>query len=146
MSSTDARFDEFHKQMFDLGLETRRSVAGSTYVDTALKNGSSEFGQPMQQFVTEWCWGNVWTRPGLERKQRSLLNLGMLCALNRGPELGVHVRGAINNGLTEVEIREALLQVGIYVGVPAAVEAFKIAEKTINDMIEKGEYTRPSKA
>jgi len=96
----------------------------------------------MQEVVTEFCWGTIWNRPGLDRKQRSLLNIGMLSALNRGPELGNHIRGAINNGLTDVEIREALLQVSIYVGMPAGLEGFKIAERVINEMVENGEYKK----
>ncbi|KAL2699844.1 hypothetical protein AAEP93_009819 [Penicillium crustosum] len=131
-----------HSELFEKGIEVRRSVVGNEYVDSALKNGSSAFARPQQELVTEWCWGHVWTRPGLDRKQRSLLNLGMLVALNRALELAVHVRGAIRNGLTEAEIREALLQTTIYCGVPAGVEAFKVAEKTINSMIETGEYKR----
>lgn len=157
--STEQRFDKLHTDMMDVGLKVRREVVGDSYVDTALKNGSSEFAYPGQQLVTEWCWGNVWTRPGLERKQRSLLSsyleilssshysltpsdIGMLIALKSWPELGVHVRGAINNGLTEVEIREAVLQASVYCGVPAGVEAMKVAERTINDMVEKGEHKR----
>lgn len=77
-----------HKQLFDVGIATRRSVVGDTYVDKAIAGGSSNFARPMQELVTEFCWGSVWTRPGLERRDRSLLNIGMLCALNRGPELG----------------------------------------------------------
>jgi 4-carboxymuconolactone decarboxylase len=99
-----------HKQIFEEGLGARRAVAGDAYVDRSLQNGSSEFAMPMQQLVTEFCWGAVWTRPGLQRKQRSLLNLAMLTALNRSTELAVHVRGAVNNGCSEVEIRETLLQ------------------------------------
>jgi 4-carboxymuconolactone decarboxylase len=99
-----------HKQIFEEGLKVRRAVVGDIYVDRSLKNGSSDFANPMQQFVTEFCWGAIWVRPGLERKQRSLINLAMLTALNRSTELGVHVRGAVNNGCSEVEIRETLLQ------------------------------------
>jgi 4-carboxymuconolactone decarboxylase len=91
------------------------------HVDAALARSTSSFSKPLQELVTEVGWGWIWTRPGLERKQRSLLNLGMLCALNRSTELGVHVRGALRNGLSEVEIREALLQVGAYVGLPAGM-------------------------
>ncbi|KAF5615740.1 4-carboxymuconolactone decarboxylase [Fusarium sp. NRRL 25303] len=120
-----------HKTIFDKGLKIRYEVAGSTYVDAALANGSSDFARPMQELVTEACWGSVWSRPGLERKQRSLLNIAMLCALNRGPELAAHVRGAINNGATDIEIRETLLQASIYCGMPAGLEGFKIAEKVI---------------
>ncbi|KAF5238965.1 hypothetical protein FAUST_5205 [Fusarium austroamericanum] len=140
--STEKKFDNLHTDMFQLGLQNRREVVGNAYVDAALDNGKSEFSYPGQQLVTEWCWGNIWSRPGLDRKQRSLLNLGMLIALKSWPELGVHVRGALNNGLTEIEIRESILHAIIYCGVPAGVEAFKVAQKTINDMIEKGEHTR----
>ena len=109
MSSTDPEFEDLHNQLFDAGLKVRRSVVGEAYVDRALANGSTEFSRPGQELVTEWCWGYAWTRPGLDRKQRSLLNIGMLMALNRGPELAAHIRGARNNGLTELEIREAIL-------------------------------------
>ncbi|KAF9878258.1 hypothetical protein CkaCkLH20_04296 [Colletotrichum karsti] len=130
------------QELFDKGLKTRREVVGNAYVDASLKNGSSEFAYPGQQLVTEWCWGSIWNRPGLERKQRSLLNIGMLIALKSWPELGVHVRGTINNGLTETEIREAILQASVYIGVPSGIEATKVAERTINDMVEKGEHKR----
>ncbi|KAJ4250204.1 hypothetical protein NW762_012019 [Fusarium torreyae] len=121
-----------HQTLFDKGLKIRYEVAGPAYVDAALAGGSSEFARPMQELVTEACWGSVWSRPGLERKQRSLLNIAMLCALNRGPELAAHVRGALNNGATEIEIRETLLQAAIYCGMPAGIEGFKIAEKVIS--------------
>lgn len=111
--------DKAHKTLFEEGIAARRAVAGDSYVDSALKRFSSPFSKPLQELLTEVGWGWIWTRPGLSRKQRSLLNLGMLCALNRSVELGVHVRGALRNGLTEEEIREALLQVGVYVGLPA---------------------------
>jgi 4-carboxymuconolactone decarboxylase len=90
------------------------------------------------------CWAS-WGRPGLERKQRSLLNIGILMALNRGPELSAHIRGAINNGLTEEEISEAIRHTMIYAGVPSGVEAFKIAGKVIREMKESGEYKPPTK-
>jgi 4-carboxymuconolactone decarboxylase len=111
--------EKAHKLLFDQGIKIRREVAGDVYVDAALKRHSSDFSKPLQDIVTELGWGWLWSRPGLSRKQRSLLNLGMLCALNRSTELGVHVRGALRNGLSEVEIREALLQVGGYCGLPA---------------------------
>lgn len=120
-----------HKILFDKGLEIRYAVAGPAYVDAALAGGSSDFARPMQELVTEACWGSVWSRPGLSRKQRSLQNIAMLCALNRGPELAAHVRGAITNGASEIEIRETILQVAIYCGMPAGLEGFKIAEKVI---------------
>jgi len=140
--ATTTDLTELHAQLFAAGLKTRREVVGDAYVDRALETGSSSFAKPMQELVTEFCWGAVWNRPGLDRKQRSLLNIGMLSALNRGPELGSHVRGAINNGLTDVEIREAMLQVSVYVGMPAGLEGFKIAERVINEMVEKGEYKK----
>ena len=105
-----------HATLFDEGIKIRREVAGDKYVDAALQRFSSEFSKPLQDLLTEVGWGWVWSRPGLDRKQRSLLNLGMLCALNRSAELGVHVRGALRNGLSEEEIREALIQVGCYCG------------------------------
>jgi 4-carboxymuconolactone decarboxylase len=138
--STAPSLTEAHKTIFAEGLKIRYEVAGKTYVDKSLANGSSDFARPMQELVTEACWGSVWARPGLEKKVRSLLNISMLCALNRGPELAVHVRGALNNGATEVEIREVLLQVAIYCGMPAGLEGFKIAEKTILEVKkERGE-------
>ncbi|KAH7265761.1 hypothetical protein FSOLCH5_013281 [Fusarium solani] len=138
----NSKLDALHKELFEQGLKMRRSVVGDAYVDRALANGSTEFSKPGQELVTEWCWGYAWTRPGLEKEQRSLLNIGMLMALNRGPELAVHVRGARNNGLTELEIREAILHCTTYCGVPAGVEAMKIAERVLNEMSETGEKAR----
>ncbi|KAH7085326.1 AhpD-like protein [Paraphoma chrysanthemicola] len=129
----EAKVQDAHKTLFDEGLSIRRSVAGDSYVDASLARHSSPFSKPLQELVTEVGWGWIWSRPGLSRQQRSLLNLGMLCALNRSTELGVHVRGALRNGLSEEEIREALLQVGAYVGLPAAIEGFRVAEKVIED-------------
>jgi 4-carboxymuconolactone decarboxylase len=133
-ASTATPLSEAHKIIFEEGLKVRYQVAGKEYVDRSLANGASEFARPLQELVTEACWGSVWTRPGLEKKQRSLLNIAMLCALNRPTELAVHVRGAVNNGATEVEIRETLLQAAIYCGMPAGIEGFKVAEKVITDM------------
>lgn len=130
-SPQESSIKDAHKRLFEEGLKIRYEVAGKEYVDKSLTNGSSEFARPMQELVTEACWGSVWARPGLERKTRSLLNISMLSALNRGPELAVHVRGALNNGASEIEIREVLLQVSIYCGMPAGLEGFKIAERTI---------------
>lgn len=133
----DSDLTAAHKVIFNHGLEIRYNVAGAKYVDAALAGGSSDFARPMQELVTEACWGSVWSRPGLERKQRSLLNIAMLCALNRGTELATHVRGAINNGASEVEIRETLLQAAIYCGMPAGLEGFKVAERVINAVKEE---------
>lgn len=128
-----------HKTLFDEGIKMRYQVAGKAYVDRTLQAGSSDFARPMQEYVTEACWGSVWTRPGLELKQRSLLNIAMLCALNRSTELGVHVRGAVNNGASEVEIRETLLQAACYCGMPAGIEGFKVAERVINEIKKEKE-------
>lgn len=140
--STDPKFDALHKQLFEEGLKVRRSVVGDSYVDRALAAGSTEFSKAGQELTTEWCWGYAWTRPGLEKKQRSLLNIGMLMALNRAPELAVHIRGARNNGLSELEIREAILHCTTYCGVPAGVDAMKTAERVLDEMAERGEMSR----
>lgn len=113
--------------LYEVGLSVRREVLGAEHVDRSLAR-ASEFSTPMQQLVTEYCWGAIWSRPGLARRERSIVNLGMLIALNRSHELGVHVRGALRNGLTREEIREVLLQTAIYCGVPAAIEAFRVAD------------------
>ena len=108
-----------NNELFEKGLKIRREVVGDTYVDASLK-GADAFSMPMQELVTEFCWGEVWSRPGLDRRSRSILNLGMIAALNRPEELATHIRGAINNGLTKEEVGEAFLQVAVYVGLPAA--------------------------
>lgn len=117
---------------FDQGLQTRREVLGSAYVDAALQ-GADDFSQPLQEMVTEHAWHGIWNRPGLGRRDRSLLNLGLLIALNRPHELKVHLRGALNNGLTKEEIREVFLQAGVYCGMPAAVDAFRTAREVFKD-------------
>lgn len=137
-SSADAdKIAAAHKVVFEEGLKLRRQVNGAAYVDNALKNNVSDFNRPMQELVTEACWGSVWTREGLEKKFRSLLNIGMLVALNRSTELATHVKGAITNGATEVEIRETLLQAAIYCGMPAGLEGFRVAERVINAVKEE---------
>jgi 4-carboxymuconolactone decarboxylase len=111
----------------------RRQVLGAEHVERSMAQ-VSEFARPAQELVTEFCWGAVWTRPGLEPKIRSLVNLGMLTALNRSHELAVHVRGAVNNGCTAAEIQEVLLQTMVYCGAPAALEAFRVAERTLAEL------------
>ena len=118
------------KDVYDKGLAIRRAVLGADYVDNAIKS-ADDFNRPLQELVTEYCWGAVWSRPGLERKVRSLLNIAMLTALGRQHELEVHVRGAVTNGVTVTEIQEALLQAAIYCGVPAAMEATRTAEAAL---------------
>lgn len=122
-----------NSELFDQGLKTRREVLGNEYVDAALNN-ANDFNRPLQELVTQYCWGDVWNRPGLDRRTRSLLNLAMLTALNRPHELRVHVRGAINNGLSKDEIKEVFLQTAIYCGVPAAVDSFRAANEVFKDM------------
>jgi len=117
---------------FQRGLAVRREVLGAAYVDKALAEADA-LTRPLQQLVTEYCWGAVWTRPGLPRKTRSLINLAMLTALNRPHELRLHVRGALRNGCTRNEIMEVLLQTAIYCGVPAAVDSFRIAREIFAD-------------
>jgi len=114
--------------LYDKGLEVRKAVLGAEYVETSIKN-ADDFNRPLQELVTEYCWGAVWTREGLPRKTRSMLNLAMLATLNRPHELELHLRGALRNGCTKDEIREILLQVAIYAGVPAGVDSFRIARK-----------------
>ena len=122
-----------NQDLFDKGLQTRREVLGSEYVDNAIKNADA-FNMPMQELVTQYCWGDVWNRPGLDRRTRSFLNLAMLTALNRPHELRLHVRGAINNGLTKEELQEVFLQASIYCGVPAAIDSFRTAKEVFKEM------------
>lgn len=112
------------------GMEARRATLGAEHVQRSL-GAATEFTRPIQEYVTETCWGDIWTRPGLDRKTRSLLNLGILTALNRMHEFAVHVRGALRNGATETEIQEVLLQTAAYCGVPAALESFRVAERIL---------------
>jgi len=119
-------------ERFDTGLAVRREVLGPEYVDAALER-ATPFARPLQELITEYCWGEVWSRPGLERKTRSMLNLAMLTALNRQHELAGHVRGALRNGCTKEEIQEVLLQAAVYCGLPAALDAFRTAEKAISE-------------
>lgn len=123
-------------ELFEQGLNTRREVLGAAYVDASIKN-ATDFNIELQHLVTQYCWGDVWNRPGLERKTRSFLNLAMITALNRPHELKLHVRGAINNGLTKGEIKEVFLQAAIYCGVPAAIDSFRVAAEVLKEMEAK---------
>lgn len=122
-----------NEKLFEQGLKVRREVLGAEYVDASLKN-ADEFTQPMQELVTQYCWGDIWNRPGLSRRERSLLNLAMLTALNRPHEIKLHVRGALNNGLTRAEIGEVFLQAAIYCGVPAALDSFRVAKDVFREV------------
>ena len=117
-----------NRDAFEKGLKTRREVLGAEYVDQSIQN-ADEFNRPMQELVTEYCWNEIWNRPGLDRKTRSIVNLAMITALNRPHELKLHIKGAINNGLTKDEIREIFLQTAIYCGVPAAIDSFRNAKE-----------------
>ncbi|HEY2195416.1 MAG TPA: carboxymuconolactone decarboxylase family protein [Actinomycetospora sp.] len=123
-NGTDARFED--------GLAVRKEVLGAAHVERSMAN-VSEFSRPVQEYVTRACWGDVWSRPGLDRRTRSLLNLVMLTALNRPHELAVHVHGAITNGATVEEIQETLLHATVYCGAPAGLEAFRIAERVLDE-------------
>jgi 4-carboxymuconolactone decarboxylase len=116
--------------LFNAGLVTRREVLGSEYVDGSLA-GADEFMMPMQRITTEWAWGYIWNRPGLDRRTRSLMNLAMITALGKTHELQLHVKGALNNGVTVDEIKEALLHATVYCGLPAGLQAFKAAHEVL---------------
>ena len=120
-------------ELFEKGLKTRREVLGAEYVDASIKNADA-FTQELQELVTSYCWGDIWNRPGLDRRTRSFLNLAMLTALNRPHEIKLHVRGAINNGLTKEEIKEVFLQSAIYCGVPASLDSFRVDKEVFKEM------------
>ena len=120
------------KERYHKGLETRREVLGEEHVDRAQAN-LSEFNAPFQELITRYAWGEIWERAGLTRRERSLITLAMLVALNREPEFRLHIRAALNNGVTIEEIREVLIHAGIYSGLPAANAAIKAAEEVIRE-------------
>lgn len=122
-----------NEELFERGLRTRREVLGADYVDAAIAN-ADEFSLPLQQLVTQYAWGDIWNRPGLDRKTRSLLNLAMLTALNRPQEFRLHLRGALNNGASKEEVREVLLQAAIYCGAPAAMDSFRQAREVFREL------------
>ena len=124
------------KATFERGREIRSSVLGKEFVDNAFK-AADDFNRPMQELVTEYCWGAVWGREGLDRRTRSLLNLAMISALNRPHELKLHVAGALKNGVTRDEIREVFMQVAIYCGVPAGVDSFRSAREVFAQLDQK---------
>lgn len=118
------------RALFEAGLKVRREVLGADYVDKSIAN-ANDFMMAFQHITTEWCWGYGWDRPGLDRKTRSMLNLAMLTALNRAPEIKLHVKGALNNGVSVDEIKEVLLHATIYCGIPAGLDAFKAANEVL---------------
>ena len=120
------------KQAFDRGMKIRREVLGDAHVDRSMAT-ADDFNRPLQELITQYCWGEIWSRPGLDRKTRSAINLAMLAALNRPHELKLHIRGALRNGLGKGEIGEILLQVGFYAGGPAALDATRLAREVFNE-------------
>lgn len=121
------------QEMFEKGLKIRREVLGAEYVDRAIASADS-FTQPLQELITSYCWGEIWGRGGLDRRTRSMINIAMITALNRPPELKLHIGAALRNGLTKEEVREVLLQTAIYCGLPAAVDAFRTAAQVFQEM------------
>jgi len=124
---------EFRSSKFAQGLGVRREVLGDSHVDRSL-NAATDDSAPLQRLVTEWCWGDIWTRPGLDRRSRSFLNLAMLAALNRPHELRLHIRGALNNGISRAELREVVLQIAVYCGVPAGIDTQRVVEATLAEI------------
>lgn len=122
-----------NKDAYQAGLKTRREVLGADSVDQAISS-ADDFNRPMQELTTEFCWNEIWNRPGLDRRTRSMLNLAMLTALNRPHELKLHLRGALRNGVTKDEIREIFLQAAIYCGVPAAIDSFRNAKEVFAEI------------
>jgi 4-carboxymuconolactone decarboxylase len=125
------------KARFDKGLEVRTAVLGKDYVEASMKN-ADDFNRPFQELVTEYCWGAAWGSEGLTRKTRSMLNIAMISILNRPHELKLHVKGALNNGVSKEEIREVLIQVAIYAGIPCGVDSFRIAREAFKEVEAKG--------
>ncbi|WP_377828992.1 carboxymuconolactone decarboxylase family protein [Bradyrhizobium lupini] len=121
------------KKMHDKGLEVRKAVLGEAYVDNALKT-VDDFNRPFQEMLNEYCWGTVWGREELPRKTRSMLNIAMIAILNRQHEFRAHLKGALTNGVSRDEIREILMQVAIYGGMPAAVDSFRIAREVFAEI------------
>lgn len=128
--------EEFKNERFRAGLEVRRAVVGESYVEKSLA-AADDVSAPLQKLITEWCWGEVWTRSTLDRRARSILNLGMLMALNRQNELRLHILGAINNGVTQEELVEIVLQGAVYCGVPASLDAMKALQSVLTQLEAK---------
>ena len=123
-------------ELFEKGLKVRREVLGAEHVEASMAQ-ADDFSRPLQELVTEYCWGNVWSRPGLDRKTRSLINVAMLTALNRPHEVKLHLRGALNNGCSKNDIMEVLLQTAIYCGVPAAMDSLRVAKEFFQEIESK---------
>ena len=121
------------QDLYQVGFEIRKAVLGKEYVEKSLAN-ADELSRPMVELSTEYCWGRIWSRPGLSRRDRSLINIAMISALNRPHELKLHVKAALNNGLSREEIREVILQVAVYCGVPAGIDSTRIAREAFAEL------------
>ncbi|KAF9479045.1 CMD-domain-containing protein [Pholiota conissans] len=130
--------EDAHKELYDAGIVMRRKVMGGAYVDNQLNTGVSDFMKPMQELAMEAAWGTIWTRPGLELKQRSLIVIALLASQGKEVELTWHIRGAVNNGASEIEIRETLLQTATYSGIPTGMSSFRVADAVIKKLKEEG--------
>jgi 4-carboxymuconolactone decarboxylase len=120
-------------EKFEKGMKLRKQVLGADYVEKSMA-AADDFSRPMQELSTEYCWGHVWTRPGLELRERSLINIAMISALNRPHELKLHVKAALSNGVTRDQIREVILQVAVYCGVPAGIDSTRIAREAFAEL------------
>ena len=120
------------QKLLDAGLKVRREVLGDEYVDRAMKN-ADDFNKPFQEVVSEYCWGLCWSDETLSRRERSILNLGMIAALGKMHEFELHLRGAIRNGLTKDELRAVLIQIAVYCGIPVGVDCFRVAKQVIGE-------------
>ena len=120
------------KQLMEKGLKARREVLGDEYVDRAMKN-VDDFNKPFQEIVSEYCWGVCWADETLSRRERSILNLGMIAALGKKEEFELHLRGAVTNGLTKEEIRSVMIQIAVYCGIPVGVDCFRIAKQVFGE-------------
>lgn len=125
------------QDLYQVGLEIRKAVLGKEYVEKSLAN-TDELTRPMVELSTEYCWGRIWSRPGLSRRDRSLINLAMISALNRPHELKIHVKGALTNGVTREEMCEVFLQVAIYCGIPAGIDSVRIAREALAEVDAAG--------
>ena len=124
------------RKLMEDGLAVRRAVLGDEYVDRAMKNADA-FNKPFQEIVSEYCWGLCWTDKTLSRRERSILNLGMIAALGKMHEFELHLRGAVRNGLTEEEIRAVLIQIAVYCGIPVGVDCFRVAKQVMAEARQK---------
>ncbi len=120
------------KKLFDKGLEMRKQVLGAEYVENSMR-GANDFNREFQELLTEYCWGLCWGSDVLSKKERSILNLGMLAALGRMHEFELHFKGAVRNGLTAEQLKEVLTQIAVYCGIPAGVECFRIGRKVLEE-------------